>query len=171
MAVTTLKGHVSRAIDFYNKTEVFFSLGKTTAWDDELNPPTPKNTDDMVEILGHKKVESVFLVIPVTDGSAHDLEFRDSKWKIVPINEAYAKGARWVYAMSIIEPTDFDTHAVYRQIGITTGLKRHASTPTSKSNLLPSEVEDAGNLEIIDNRTPIYREFDQKERLSIVIEF
>ena len=52
MAITLLKGHVSRALDFYNKNSIFFGIGKTTAWADpsdssisDYKPPTPKNTD------------------------------------------------------------------------------------------------------------------------------
>ncbi|WP_196498059.1 hypothetical protein [Lactococcus lactis] len=30
MAVTTLKGHVSRALEFYNKPDIYIGIGKTT---------------------------------------------------------------------------------------------------------------------------------------------
>lgn len=70
MAVTLLKGHVSRALDFYNKSDIYLGLGKTTPWEEgESNPPTPLNTDSLVEIAGYKKVESKFLVIPDDTGT------------------------------------------------------------------------------------------------------
>lgn len=56
MAVTTLKGHVSRALDFYNKPDIYMGIGKTTPWEDEYNPPTPATTDELTEPAGYKKV-------------------------------------------------------------------------------------------------------------------
>jgi hypothetical protein len=170
MAVTTILGHVSRARDFYDKTSIYFCLGKTSAWSDESNPPIPLNTDSIEEVAGYKLVESKFLVIPDTDGSG-EITYRDTKWKIVPYDEAFSKGARWVYVMSYISYDDFSTDLVYRQIGICTGLTKKSTVASGKSNLLPSEVDNPGILEVLDNRTPIYREVDQREKLSVIIEF
>lgn len=168
MAVTTIKGHVSRALDFYNKSSIFFCLGRTTAWSDENNPPVPLNTDDLEEPSGYKLIESKFLVIPDTNGS---ITYRDSRWSIVPYDKALEKGARWLYLSSYISYDEFPVDLVYRQIGVYTGLVKNPSVPSGKSNLLPSEVSNPGILEVLDNRTPVYRELDQREKLSIIIEF
>lgn len=170
MAVTTLKGHVSRALDFYNKTSIYFCLGRTTPWDDETKPPVPTNTDDMETPAGYKLIESKFLVVPSTDNTG-EITYRDSKWKIVPYDKALEQGARWVYVMSYIAYDEFSTDLIYRQIGVYTGLTKAAGVASGKSNLLPSEVENPGILEVLDNRTPVYRELDQRESLSVIIEF
>lgn len=173
MAVTTLKGHVSRALDFYNKGEIFFGLGRTSAWENENKPPTPVNTDDLEEIAGFKLVESKFLVIPVTDSesTSYQISYRDTKWNIVPYEEAFTKGARWVYLSSYVAYDEFSTDLVYRQIGVYTGLRRKDTTLSGKGNLLPDEVEDQGILEVLDNRKPVYRELDQREKLAVIVEF
>lgn len=170
MAVTLLKGHVSRALDFYNKSSIYFGIGKTSPWTDDYHPPTPTNTDELVEPAGYKKVDSKFLVIPDNDGSG-ELTYRNSKWKIVPYNQALEKGARWVYISSFISYTEFPTDISYRQVGVFTGLTTNGSVPAGKSNLLPSEVADTGIPEVLDNRTPVYREADQREKLVVIIEF
>ena len=172
MAVITIKGHVSRAMDFYNKRDIHFCIGRTTPWKDESSPPVPKNTDDMEEPVGYKLIDSKFLVIPVeNDYEPYELAYRDTKWKIVSYDEALEKGARWVYAVSYISYDEFPIDVVYRQIGVYTRLIRKEGISDSKSALLPEEVENPGILEILDNRRPVYREIDQREKLAIVIEF
>ena len=42
---------------------------------------------------------------------------------------------------------------------------------SSKFNLLPSEVKDAGLLQVIDYRKPIYRNTDVKEKIKLILEF
>lgn len=170
MAVTLLRGHVSRALDFYNKTSIYFGIGKTTPWEDEYNPPTPVNTDEMQEAAGYKKVESKFLVIPDEDGTG-ELTYRNTKWKIVPYDQALDRGARWVYISSYVAYNEFPIDMSYRQVGVFTGLTAKSSVATGKTNLLPSEVEDTGIPEVLDNRTPVYREADQREKLIVIIEF
>ena len=168
MAITTLKGHVSRAYDFYNKPNKYFGIGKTTPWDNEMTPPTPTINDDMVEVVGYKLIESLFMVIPDDNG---ELVYRDTKWKIVPADQAYEKGARWVYVSTHVSYTELTTNISYRQIGLYTNLEKAEGVPTGKSILLPSEVGNPGILEVLDNRPPIYREADQREQLVLIIEF
>lgn len=174
-------GHVARAIDFYHKNDMYFCIGKTTPWsaedlgdefnpsnDYEANPPIPKNTDTILELAGYKKVESAFLVIPDESG---DLEYRNTRWKIVTEAEAPEKGARWVYISSYLSYNELPTDIVYRQIGVVSGLKAIEGIPSSKYALLPDEVEKAGLLEVIDNRKPVYRDMDIREHMKLIIEF
>ena len=172
MAVTTLSGHVSRALDFYSKSNIFFSIGRTEAWEDEQKPPTPVNTDTTEDVQGYKLVDSKFLVVPVLeDGKPYEISYRGTRWKIIPESDAVEFGARWVYIMSFINYDEFPVDLVYRQIGVWTNLQRAEGIAAGKANLLPSEVESPGILEVIDNRKPTYRELDQREKLAVVIEF
>ena len=168
MAVTTLKGHVSRALDFYNKADKYFCIGRKTAWPVETAPPVPVSTDEMQEVVGYKKVESIFMVKPDDAGS---LTYRGIKWKIVDPANAASEGARWVYISSFIAYSDLPTDISYRQVGLTTGLVKETGVPDGKYALLPAEVKTTGLLEEIDNRTPVYRDPDQREQLVLVIEF
>ena len=60
MASSVISGHVSRALDFYNTSNIYFGLGKTTSWssdstptsnptNNDENPPEPTSTDTLQE--------------------------------------------------------------------------------------------------------------------------
>ena len=171
MAVTTIDGHVSRALDFYNKTDLYFVLGHPNPWDIEAKPPEAKVTDKITDPLGYLFISTKLLVRPLTNLSASSITYRDTKWELVDINECYQKQARWVYMTAFVEYDMMSTDAVYRQIGICTGLTRKPNVLPGQLFLLPSDVESPGVLEVIDNRKPKYRELDQREKVSCIIEF
>lgn len=179
MAITLLKGHVSRALDFYNKNSIFFGIGKTTAWSDpsdssinDYKPPTPKNTDSLQEVVGYRRVDSKYLVKPAEDSdSTAELTYGGKKWKIITPNRALEEGARWVCVLSNIQYSEFPTNISYRQIEVVSGLVPADSVVDGRANLLPSQVKDVGIPEVLDNRTPIFREPDQREKLIVIIEF
>lgn len=183
MAITTLKGHVSRALDFYDKDTSYFILGRTTPWTeadrtsntptsvvtvDDNHPPTPVKTDDITDIVGMKKVEAKFLVVPDESGT---LSYMNKKWKIIPKEEALNEGARWVFITSTIKYTEFPVDVSYRQVGACTSVKLQESADPNNYVVLPTDIKDKGILEILDNRKPIYREADQVEILKLVVEF
>jgi len=275
MAITTNRAHVVRALDFFNKSETYFAIGKRTAWSEEdgsgasdTNPPAPDTmTTEIKETIGFKKVENIFMVVP--DNDEGTISYRDSRWKVVPADQALAQNAKWVYIDTTIRYDELPL-GFYRQIGVFTDLKKKKgekevvtltvnskateagnvavtldgqvtsvsikkdataievatairgtvfngyvtggesstnivtftadtvgkkgeasfssantgitadmsvttngqdATPAEKTNLLPEEVADIGRLEVIDNRQPANRQSDQKEKLSLVIEF
>lgn len=146
-------------------------IGKTTPWEDEAKPPVPLNTDEMLEPAGYKAIESKFLVKPVESNEDAQITYRGSYWKIVPPENAIEEGARWVYISVNIGYTDFPSDLVYRQIGTYTGLERVEGIAPGKLNLTPDEVANVGILESLDNRTPVYRDADQREIISTILEF
>lgn len=82
MAIAVTGGHVSRALDFYNKAGKYFSIGRTSAWDDETNPPSPNvDTYNIDELVALKKVDNVYLVVP--DNTNGTIVYKDNKWRIV----------------------------------------------------------------------------------------
>lgn len=171
MAITTLKGHVSRAMNLYDIDSIWFVVGHGNAWPEgDDNPPVPKNTDELEDPKGYKKVESKFLCRPVKDEEHGEINYRGGSWKIIEKEQAPEEGARWVYLMSNLAYEELPTDIVYRQIGVITGLKP-SSGNEQKLVLKPDEVEDAGLLEVLDNREPVYRDIDQREQLSIIMEF
>lgn len=169
MAVTTLRAHVNRAIDFFSKEELYFALGKSTAWPGgDSNVPVPDtNMVELEEVIGYKKIEKKHLVVPDPAGT---IEYRDGNYKIVPLSEALTKGAKWVYIETTIRYDELPL-GTYRQVGLYEGLEKNAGVAVGKTNLLPSEVKSAGVLEVVDNRKTSNRDIDQKEKLTLVIEF
>lgn len=116
--------------------------------------------------IGYKMVEQKYLVVPDAGGT---IDYRGQRWAIVPPNEAYDKGARYVYVMASMRYDELPI-TDFRQLGVFTGLVRDAGVSGTKSNLLPAEVESTGALELIDNRTVITRNINQKETFSFIIE-
>ena len=183
MAICTLKAHVSRALDFYNKDSIYFAIGKYTQWASgdfpgydpsinyDINPPVPTNTSDMSEIIGYKKAEFEALVVQDANGS---LEYRGTKWRVVSPSEAINDGARWVFVSTSLAYQDFAVESsknVYREVGVYTGLVPNSDVSAATYALLPSQVQDQGLLEVIDFRKPVYRDTDVREKLKIVLEF
>lgn len=182
MAIITMNGHVSRALDFYHKTDVYFSIGKISEWAEsdrtkstsssnavsDYSPPSPELSSDIVELVGMKKVERMFLVVPDENGS---LVYRDSRWKIIAQDKALDKGARWVYLSASLNYNELPIDISYRMIGINTGITRKSGISKDKYVLEADEISDKGITEIIDFRRPIYRETGQREELAVVIEF
>ena len=169
MAVTTLAGHVRRAIDFFNDDTIFIGVGRQTSWEDEENPEAPRVTMTKIEEpLGFKKVEKKYLIIPdENDGS---IIYRDSKWSIVPVSEAYEKVARWVYIECTLNYDEIPL-GVYRQVGVLSGLKRASGVSETKNALSSTEIVSQGNLLVVDNRIPTTRQKYQRETLSFILEF
>ena len=169
MAIVTLAGHVSRALEFYKRTDIFYGIGGLQSWELEDVPETPNIEDTIDDIAGYKRVETMFMVYP--DPENGTLKYRDSRWSYCTPEEAYEKGARWVYLMSYIAYTELPTNISYRKIGIYTGLTLKEDVPNGTYAVLPEMVEKPGILEVIDYRKPIYREADTREQLVVILEF
>lgn len=167
-AISTAASHVSRALDFYNKTDVYFCIGKTTVWTDELNPPEPDPTTlDVSQIIGFKKVETKQLVIPDPSGS---IIYRNTSWTTIVPTNAVASNAKWVYISSTIQYDDLPV-GYYRQIGVYSGLILAVGVSAGLVNLLPSQVQSNGILEVLDNRVAEYHAIDSRDSLSLILQF
>lgn len=86
---------------------------------------------------------------------------------------ALVEGARWVYMDAYLRYDQFPL-VTYRQIGIYSSVEpSNVDTMRSKaySDTGENEYIRAGILEVLDNRKPTPREIDQKEMLSLIIEF
>lgn len=167
-ATTTVGGHVARALDFVNKDTLYFGIGKSTPWqEDDIPEPPDILTSEVQEVIGYKKVEHAYLVVPDDNG---DINYRDSRWRIVPPDQALAQGARWVYVDTYIRYTELPI-VPYRVVCVISNLLPTADVAPGKTALLPNEVLDAGIVEVVDNRGAVNRQVDQREQLSMVIEF
>lgn len=188
MAVKTKDFGVSRAIEFFNKNDVYFGIGKSSKWeesdydstekvpsDPETSPPITRETTDLKEVIGYRKVDYMYLVVP-HDGSTVPegtiiIDFGKSvQWRVVSPDEAVAEGARYIYVDTTIQPSEFE-EGTFRQVGVFSGLKRKPSVPVGRTVLKPDEVTSRGTMEIIDNRTPSPINEYSKETLKFVIKF
>lgn len=86
---------------------------------------------------------------------------------------ALVEGAKYVYTDCYLNYDEFPI-VTYRQVGLCTGV-----TPNSEDILLSSsnqgvtkdEYSSLGVLEILDNRLPSTRDINQREMLSLIVEF
>jgi len=180
VAISTTNAHVSRALDFFKNDKVYFAIGRTTSWPNDANgkteldptfqpPLEDKELSALEELVGYKKVESMHLVVP--DETNGTISYQNTKWRIVTVEQAYAEKARYVYMTTSIRYDELPL-GFYRQVGVYAGIERAVGVSVSKNNLLPSEAKAGfGVLEVVDNRGPSNRQNDQKEILSITIEF
>ncbi len=167
-AITTIGSKVRKATEFINLNNVFMGLGKSTPWEDDDNPPSPERlAKALIEPIGYKQVTTKVLVVPDTNG---EFVTKDGKFRQVAFENAYDENACWVYVELDIDYAELPL-GWYRQIGLFTGLTRAAGVEPGKVALLPTEVESAGILEVLDNRKPSSRLEDQRETISLVIEF
>ena len=172
LPVTTTVGHVSRAISFFELTTVYFGLGKTSPWEGESEPdfsaPLPSvEARTLDELIGMKRVDVKSLVYPDEDGT---VVYRDQTWRKVSADEAIKLGAHWVYIEASIMYDELPATA-YRQIGVFSRVKLKSGVSSSKSVLLPADIQDVGVLEVFDQRKVVTRNEDSKDTFSMIIEF
>ena len=167
-------GHCGRAISFFNLPEVFFGLGKTSAWvSDELTdpdfiPPEPSMEDSTIqELVGMKAATRKLLVMPDDNG---EIEYRNSNWTIISEAQAIENNARWVLVETTIYYDELPVNN-YRQIGIFSRVQRAEGVPSNQAVLLADDIADTGILEVIDNRHVVTRQADTKDVYQMIIEF
>ena len=168
MSTTTIFAHVNRALEFTAKNDKYFAIAKTAPWSNDNLPPKPDfGTANLTGVIGYKKVERMHLVVPDVNGS---ISYRDSKWRQIDRNDAMQERSRWVYLECTLMYDELPLQT-YRQIGLFSGLEMEENVPPGKYALLPNEVQNPGILEVVDNRKPSSREIDQKEIISLIVEF
>lgn len=170
MAILTLKGHISRALNFYNNHEsLYAAIGKSTKWaegdcdelktsydaskDYDLDPPVPSINDDFLELIALKKIESAFMVVQDDEGT---LEYRGTKWRIVSmfdendqptVKNVYKEGSRWVYLSTTLTYDEITTTLPYRQVGIFSNISKKSTVADGAVVLTPEDIEGAYVLE------------------------
>ena len=59
----------------------------------------------------------------------------------------------------------------YRVIGVFNRLQKASGVPSNSTVLLPNQVQEPGIMECVQYRRPFSRNIDQREYLSVIIEF
>ena len=196
--VATYASHVGKAINFFfNTPNLMFAIGRSTPWGDlpgehsedqlidDNNPPYPSlDATDIFEIIGYKRCTNKYFVIPdetspepIVDG----VHWRKISLDTVPSDEEAAKlllidkvktyKARWIYLDFQLDPNDF-VGFTYRQIGLYSDLKILPPATQSMKIYTPDLIQTgSGILEVVQNRKPVARQIDQRELVSVVLEF
>ena len=154
MAIATLASHVESAKYLVSKADSFYlTIGKTSPWSNETNPPQPDETiTSLTEVIGYKKATKVALVRPAQspqDDNKTLISYGNKSWVEIQPENAQSEGAKWVYIEGNIIGDELPL-GTYRQVGFTMGLV--PNTGVNKQNLLPSEVQTAGTLMFFDNK-------------------
>ncbi|AIW03305.1 structural protein [Bacillus phage Mater] len=156
MAKSTLNAHISAAIELQKRQgSAYLVFGKTSPWDNELNPPEEvEDTTAISEIVGYKKTKQFSLARPVRTGETPAypvVTYGGLQWVLIPADKAYTEKARWLYIEAEILPDEFPL-GEFRQVGVHLGLVPKSGV--TKQNLLPSEVGTLGELQFYENREP-----------------
>lgn len=167
MAIATLEGHISRAVDFSNKRDLFFVIGKISPWESEQSPPAPNELTVVGEVIGYKRVEQVVLVVQDESG---ELLYEGTRWRLCTEADAYIAGAVHVYVDTVLTSDELPLQT-FRQVGLVSSLSLKSETNPNKYHLLPSEVDSPGVLQVVSNRVPVARQLGQSQKLSFIISF
>ena len=245
---STTLSHTSRAYDLFSSNSLYYGIGYQSPWPDDNNPPpVDYNLMGIFQIIGYKKVEDTYMVVPDSSGS---IIYRDSQWRVVSpvmyrfqlISEVHegdsqitiqSSDPNKISALSIgtnvllehnysmglqSKITDINgsgTQATislhdqidrtypagttvhwgilaekcracfvgtwirydelplfpYRVIGVFNRLVKATGVAPNLTALLPNQVENPGILECVQFRMPFSRNIDQREYLSVIIEF
>ena len=166
-ASSVIDFHVTQALGFLKRQNMYFCLGREEPWEDEVKPPVPDLYDDIESPWGFKRVEKMYLVIPSSKGS---IEYTGQRFSLVKESEAYEQKARWVFVHSKINYDELP-FKTYRQIGLTQDLVPIEGLPAGQYALTNNQVKDRGILQFLNNRPPIGRSPDMREELSLILEF
>ena len=174
-----------------------FAIGRSTPWGElesdsdygttisDANPPYPSlDAETVDELIGYKRYKSKYFVVP--DDTSADLIVDGVRWRKIQLDETpsdedaakeklielvKANKSRWIYLDFQLDPTDFIGYT-YRQIGLFTDLTILAPATEAMTLYQASEIkEGSGILEAVQNRTPVTRQMDQREVISVVLEF
>ena len=169
MAVTTYAGRARRALLHKTNSTYWMAIGRTTAWDDEENPPDPSPSATAIEEpIVYVTPTSVSLCKVVSSGE--DVTHLGTKYAFVADEDAIDEGARFLYMLGRFDPTSGQPYDTFRQVALYSNL-----TPStgheSDSWLAPANVDDAGLLEYLDNDVSTIMTDTRLEVIEIMIEF
>lgn len=167
-SVVTDIGHMKRALAWFNQDDIYFGIGRSTKWEDEVNPPVPNVTDTLDTPICYKKVEQKCFVTPDSSGT---IFYRGVMYRTLSLEEAYKIRSRFVFCASWLNYDEAPVSVEYRQFALITGLVRKSGVSEDKYILLPSEVEKADDVEVLVNDTVTMRSASKRERIAVIVEF
>lgn len=140
-------------------------VGRTTPWPNENSPPAEDPTlTTLQEIQGYKRVDSVQFVVEDPNGT---ILFRNRRYRIVPEQNIYTEGARWLYLTATLLFDQFPI-VTFRQTGIFVDVVPTAGNE-NKDVLLPNQVQSARLIGYV-NHQPRIRVSWGKDVLEFVLQ-
>ncbi|MET3292267.1 hypothetical protein EDM56_11965 [Brevibacillus fluminis] len=155
------------AIQLVKNGSVWIGVGKEQPWDAAETVPPVSYQSAMVETIGYKRSDQLTLVVP---DSAGTIEQMNQNWRTVSIEEGKSLDARWVYVQGWLSYDEFALKT-FRQTGVWAGLQPKDHVLPNQQVVYPADVVDPGYLLVLNNRSPITREANQKESIDFIIEF
>lgn len=169
MAVTTYSARARRALLHKTNSTYWVSIGRTTAWDDEDNPPDPSPSAAAIEEpIIYVAPTQVSLCKVVTSGE--DVTHLGTKYEFVADLDAIDEGARYLYLLARFDPTSGQPYDTFRQVALYSNLVP-GTGHESDSWLAPANVSSAGLLEYLDNDVATIMTDTRLEVIEIMIEF
>jgi hypothetical protein len=163
---TTYVDMVLRAIDFFQRTDIWVAIGRTTAWDDDLDPPTADMETGLDTPVVYVRPDDIQLLKPVPD----DGDFVDDvgqHYEFVLEEDAITEVARYVYIAAEFTDQGGQPHSTFRQCAIVTNLVT-ANGYENEPWVAPANVTDIGYVRWIANFEP---QSGSSQTVKIPIEF
>lgn len=172
-SITTINLRILNAINLKNQENLYFAIGRTTAWDDEENPDTPStDTKEIDELIYIKKI-SIKQLVKLDDPYdvyTVSVTVDNVDYNYVAEANAYTEEAHRVYLSSTISydsiaPTDTS----FRQIGILLDPLDSNGDNLTGVEYLAASVANQGQLLYYMNRTLITRDPAEQDKIEIII--
>lgn len=174
-SIRTTKQRVLNAINLKNQENLYFAIGKSTAWNDEENPDTPLVSQTEIEELIYIKKISVKQLVKLDDPYdvyGTNVTVNGVNYNFVLEGEAYNQNSRMVYLAANINYDDIaPTNTSFRSIGILLNPLDSENEELTGSEYLAATVYNQGQLLYINNFTVITRDPSQSEKIEIVLIF
>jgi len=178
-SITTINQRVLNAINLKNQDNLYFAIGKSTAWTDEENPDTPLTSQTEIEELIYIKKISVKQLVKLADAYPYIYDIYGASVTVNGIDYtyvlegvAYTEQAYMVYLSANINYEDIaPTDINFRSIGILLNPLDSEGEELTGSEYLAASVDEQGELLYVWNFQAITRDPSQSEKIEIVIVF
>lgn len=173
-AAVTLKSRQRRMLDFYNlANSKYVLIGRSSAWTNELIPPTPSgNETTLDELIGCKIVKYQWFVKMLIDPTEEEknagVYYKGHYYyKTTSSVDAVSNGCTAVLVYSELDRDELPL-TTFRQVGLQVQV---ANSSEVMSVAMFNNLSDKGSLEVIENRKPQVRAEDQMESIYMLIAF
>jgi len=156
MAIQTITGHITQAINFSQQSSLYFELAKQTDWSDPSSPDSEvSSTTDLPDSQAFVSVVNKFLVYDngvTTKQEDTDtyIIYKGHQWNIATTENAVANKAYYVVLIGNLSVGVLPSFK-YTQIGIRQGTVL-ASNVASQDYAKASDVTTKGSLLYYENR-------------------
>jgi hypothetical protein len=146
-------------------------IGRTAAWPTESDPPDVVGDEIVVDGVQFYKKSLLYSPVYQSDENDFDIYLNGVYWKKASTYaDVKANSANFWYVRFILDK-DEGPSITFRQIGIFANLTPAAGNENA-TILTPSEVDDPGNLVLLENRTLVTRDpLTRGESLEYILTF